>query len=117
VHASFPNFNFDYRCHDDKNDKNRKYNIWDAVVFSDEKTLQSSNIGRLRVYRPVGTRYNEEYVHATNRSGRFAVSVWGCISIRGPGVCAIVEERLRAPVYVRILREIMLPSVTHVFVW
>jgi hypothetical protein len=26
-----------------------------------------------------------------------------------------VEERLRAPVYVRILREIMLPSVTHVF--
>jgi hypothetical protein len=26
-----------------------------------------------------------------------------------------VEERLRALVYVRILREIMLPSVTHVF--
>jgi hypothetical protein len=25
VHASFPNFNFDYRCHDDKNDKNRKW--------------------------------------------------------------------------------------------
>jgi transposase len=29
-------------------------NIWD------EKTLQSSNIRRLRVYRPVGTRYREE---------------------------------------------------------
>jgi hypothetical protein len=25
VHASFPNFNFDYCCHDDKNDKNRKW--------------------------------------------------------------------------------------------
>jgi hypothetical protein len=35
-------------------------NIWDAVVFSDKKTFQSSNTGRLRVYRAVGTRYNEE---------------------------------------------------------
>jgi hypothetical protein len=25
VHASFPNFNFDYLYHDDKNDKNRKW--------------------------------------------------------------------------------------------
>jgi hypothetical protein len=25
VRASFPNFNFDYRCRDDKNDKNRKW--------------------------------------------------------------------------------------------
>jgi hypothetical protein len=90
-------------------------NMWDAVVFSDKKTFQSSNSGRLGVYRLAGTRHNEEYGHATNRSGRFAVNVWGCISIRGPGVCAIVEERLRAPVHVRILREIMLPSVTHVF--
>jgi hypothetical protein len=69
-------------------------NIWDAVVFSDEKIFQSSNSRRLRVCRPVETRYNEEYVHATNRSGRFTVS------IRGPGVYAIVEERLRAPVCV-----------------
>jgi hypothetical protein len=23
--CQFPNFNFDYRCHDDKNDKNRKW--------------------------------------------------------------------------------------------
>jgi hypothetical protein len=44
-------------------------NIWDAVVFSDEKTFQSSNTGRLRVYRAVGTRYYEEDVRATNRSG------------------------------------------------
>jgi hypothetical protein len=36
VHASFPNFNFDYRCHDDKNDRNRKWgylNIMPASHF------------------------------------------------------------------------------------
>jgi hypothetical protein len=50
-------------------------NIWDAVVFSDKKTFQSSNSGRLGVYRLAGTNHNEEYGHATNRSGRFAVNV------------------------------------------
>jgi transposase-like protein len=50
-------------------------NIWDAVVFSDKKTFQCSNSGRLGVYRLAGTNHNEEYGHATNRSGRFAVNV------------------------------------------
>jgi hypothetical protein len=55
--------------------------------------------------------FAQEYIH----QNIWDAVIWGCISIRGPGVCAIVEERLRAPVYVRILREKMLPSVTQVF--
>lgn len=90
-------------------------NMWDNVVFSDEKTFQSCPSGRLRVYRPPGTRYNEEYSHRGNRSGRFSLNVWGWISMRGPGVCVIVEERLTAIVYRRIMEEVMLPSVLPVF--
>ncbi|KAH0813535.1 hypothetical protein GEV33_009256 [Tenebrio molitor] len=43
------------------------------------------------------------------------VNVWGCISIRAQEFVKLWRRGLRAPVYVRILREIMLPSVTHVF--
>jgi hypothetical protein len=63
------------------------------------------------ILKRVFVLFAQEYIH----QNIWDAVVWGCISIRGPGVCAIVEERLRAPIYVRILREIMLPSVTHVF--
>jgi hypothetical protein len=71
---------------------NQDNNIWNNVVFSDEKTFQSSHNGRIRVYRPPGTRYNEQYVKNYDRSGRFSLNIWGWISSRGPGVCVIVEE-------------------------
>lgn len=89
--------------------------FWENVVFSDEKTFQSCHNGRIRVYRPTGQRYNREYVHSQNKSGRFSVNVWGWVSMRGPGVCVILEERLTAEVYCRILNDIMIPSVTAVF--
>lgn len=94
---------------------NQHNNMWDNVVFSDEKTFQSCHNGRLRVYRPLGTRYNEQYVHRYNQSGRFSLNLWGWISSRGPGVCVTVQERLTARVYLRILEEAMLPSVLPVF--
>lgn len=89
--------------------------FWENVVFSDEKTFQSCHNGTLRVYRPVGMRYDERYTRKLNKSGRFCVNVWGWISIRGPGVCAIIEEKLNANVYCNILENIMLPSVRPVF--
>lgn len=90
-------------------------NIWETVIFSDEKTFQSCNNGKVRVYRPTGARYDEQYTHKTNMSGRFSVNIWAWISSRGPGVCEIVQERLTAPVYCNILRQTMLPTVTAVY--
>jgi transposase len=94
---------------------NQDNNIWNNVVFSDEKTFQSSHNGRIRVYRPPGTRYNEQYVKNYDRSGRFSLNIWGWISSRGPGVCVIVEERLNSAIYRRLFEEVMLPSVLPVF--
>jgi len=90
-------------------------NLWGTVIFSDEKTFQSCNNGRIRVYRPSGMRYDEGYTHKTNQSGRFSINVCGWISARGPGVCQIVEARLTADVYVNILHEVMIPSINAVY--
>jgi hypothetical protein len=84
-------------------------------VFSDEKVFQSSHNGRVRVYRPRNSRYDERYVEPTERSGRFSVNVWGCISAVSPGVMLQVEERLNSGVYIRILENVMRPSVTRVY--
>jgi hypothetical protein len=65
----------------------------------------------VRVYRPVGERFSEQYVYKIKRSGRFSVNVWGWVSSRGTGICVIVEERLTALVYT----DILLPSVLPVF--
>jgi hypothetical protein len=41
------------------------------------------------------------------------MSAW--ISAQGPGVLCMVEERLNANIYIRILEEVILPSVIEVF--
>jgi hypothetical protein len=85
--------------------------FWSRVVFSDEKTFQSCPNGRIRVNQPRNTRYEERYVDATDRSGRFSVNMWAWISVESPGVILRVEERLTSAVYIRILENVLLPSV------
>lgn len=89
--------------------------FWDSVIFSDEKTFQSSNSGRIRVYRPTNARYDARYTHKTNQSGRFSVNVWGWISLRGPGVVQVVEGRLTAALYCDLLNQVMIPSVRALY--
>jgi hypothetical protein len=84
-------------------------------VFSDETVFQLSHNGRVRVYRPRNSRYDERYVEPTERSGRFSVNVWGWISAVSPGIMLHVEERLNSGVYIRILENVMHPSVTRVY--
>lgn len=89
--------------------------MWQNVIFSDEKTFQSCHNGVIRVYRPRNMRYNERYTRKNNKSGRFSVNVWGWISARGKGVCTIIEERLTAAVYCDVIENIMLTSVRPIF--
>ncbi|KAJ8952394.1 hypothetical protein NQ318_014485 [Aromia moschata] len=89
--------------------------LWNNVVFSDEKTFQSSKNGRLRVYRPRNTRFEENYTLRTTNSGRFSVNVWAWISVHGPGVCWQIDGRLTSAHYTNILENVMLPSVSQVF--
>ena len=68
--------------------------IWNRVIFSDEKTFKSYYDGRMRVYRPRNTRFEERYIQQRNICGHFSVNVWACISGLGPGSLCTVEGRL-----------------------
>jgi hypothetical protein len=46
--------------------------FWTQVIFLDEKVFQSCPNGRLRVYRPRNSRYDEPYVQITERSVEFS---------------------------------------------
>jgi hypothetical protein len=85
--------------------------FWSRVLFSDEKVFQSSRNGRIRVYRPRNSGFSERYVHNTHNSGQFSVNIWAWISVGSPVVMLHVEERLNNDVYIRILENIMAPSV------
>lgn len=100
-------FALEYLVHD--------VDFWNNVVFTDEKTFQSTHSGRIRVYRPPNTRYDEKYISNNDKSGRFSVNMWAWISARGPGVLWHIEERFNSETYIRILDNIMLPSVSQLF--
>lgn len=85
--------------------------FWNRVIFSDEKVFQSCPNGRLRVYRPRNHRYDERYIDMEDRTGRFSVNMWAWISMGSPGILLHVGERLNSDVYIRILENVMLPSV------
>ncbi|KAI4458060.1 hypothetical protein MML48_7g00003159 [Holotrichia oblita] len=62
---------------------NKNNDFWKKVIFSDEKVFQSFNNGRMPVYRPRNSRYDERYTQNVQSSGRFSANMWGWISYRG----------------------------------
>jgi hypothetical protein len=77
---------------------------------------------RLNHIKTAEYKYIDQEIHVSKKSftqqvnpNRFSVNVWGCISVRGPGVLCVVEQRLNANVYVNILEQIMLPFVAQAF--
>lgn len=88
---------------------------WENVVFTDEKTFQSYYSGRVRVYRPANTRFEEKYTQRVKTSGRFSVNVWGYMTSRGLGLCHRINGRFTAEVYIDILENVMQPSVNNIF--
>jgi transposase len=89
--------------------------ILETDCFSDEKVFQSCPNGRLRVYRPRNSWFEEPYVQINQRSGRFRVNIWAWISAASAGVMIPVEETLTSDVYIRVLEDIMLLSMQAVY--
>lgn len=89
-------------------------NFWNNIIFTDEKTFQSTRNGPIRVYRPPNSRFEEEYVnHAAGN--RFGVNMWAWISALGPGVLWHIDGTLNSETYITILNDIMLPSVSLLY--
>lgn len=89
--------------------------FWERVIFTDKKVFKSTNDGHIRVYRPQNSRFNERYVSAGTKSGRFSVNVWAWISYNGMGVCWRIDGRFNAANYLDILENVMMPSVEHLY--
>lgn len=83
---------------------------WSNVIFSDEKTFQTDRHQRTNLYRPRNTRYDEQYIQPTRRSGRISCGLWGWISRGGPAEMTMISGRLDCAGYVDILEEVLVPS-------
>lgn len=89
--------------------------FWSKVIFSDEKVFQSCNDGHIRVYRPRGQRYNQNFTFDPIKSGRFSVNTWAWISQRGMGMYWFIDGHLNSTKYIEILENVMLPSVRELY--
>ena len=85
--------------------------FWARVIFSDEKTFNSTNHGRIHCWRPTNTRYNSQHVFQEARSGHVTLNTWGWINLNNVGELTEIHGRFTADQYVEILEEVMLPTV------
>ncbi|RWS02477.1 hypothetical protein B4U79_18479, partial [Dinothrombium tinctorium] len=85
-------------------------NEWSSVIFTDEKSVQSSRSGPIRVFRPENSRYDPEYViYDANRG--FTVNFHGWISIDGRGDLQQVSTHFNSIEYLDLISEKVLPSI------
>ena len=84
---------------------------WRTVIFTDEKTFDTSAHGRQIVYREDGTRFHPQHVAQRQVSGRVTVHCWGWMDGQGRGSLYRLGPRLNADGYMDLLRERFLPEV------
>jgi len=88
---------------------------WDRVTFSDESTFNSTNDGRVLVYRPLGERYNCQCMSTCKHTGRVSVHCWGRIFCKCAGMLHRKEGHLEGLQYQHILQNLMVPSVRMLY--
>lgn len=85
------------------------------IIFTDEKTFRSDETHHVRVFRPKGQRYNQDYVCKDNSSGHIAASYWGWISCAGPGEIVATGTHYDSLKYLEILEDVAIPSIEAQF--
>lgn len=84
---------------------------WGCVIFTDEKVFSTSQDTRKLVWRPNGTRFERKHTVKVRRSSRISAAYWGWMSAAGPGELVRIDTRMNAEEYIRILEDVLLPSV------
>lgn len=84
---------------------------WTNVIFSDEKVFCTAQDSRKHLWRIDGTRYDPRHILRNRRSGRISMAFWGWMSAAGSGELVPINTRMDAEEYIRILEDVMLPSV------
>jgi transposase len=78
---------------------------WYRTLMVDESTFCTSCYGVILVRRPLGTRFDEEYLQHVQRSGRRLVSVWGVLTGDGLGPLIRIDGRFTAERYTDLLED------------
>jgi transposase len=80
--------------------------FWDHVIFSDETKINMvSSDGRTPVWRRPGEVLNANTCVFTVKHGGGSIMAWGCMSSKGVGRLALIEGKMNAVHYTRILVE------------
>ena len=76
---------------------------WRKMLFSDESIFELIPSRRAFVRRREGERFNQDCLVPTIKYGGCKVQVWGCMTASGVGTLKIVNGRLDAAAYVRLI--------------
>lgn len=88
---------------------NWTFTQWSTVIFLDEKVFMSSGNGPPFVWRPVNKRFDSKYIFNHRRSGRFAISVWGCLTSHEVGFLHWIPRRLNQHYYMKQILKRYIP--------
>jgi len=86
---------------------------WYRTLMVDESTFCTTSYGVTLVRRPLGTRFDEQYLKFVQRSGRRSVSVWRILTGDGLGPLVRIDGRFTAERYADILEDYAIPFIEH----
>ncbi|KAL7291992.1 hypothetical protein TKK_0014277 [Trichogramma kaykai] len=88
---------------------------WRRTVFIDEKVFSTHKDGRVLVWRPKNTRYEEKYILPRSWSGRATKCFFGWVCGYTPGALVPVDRKLNSEGYVDLLEDVFVPTINQVF--
>lgn len=84
---------------------------WNRVLWTDESMirLRCSN-GRIYVLRKVGEELHYKCTRPSLKNFEQGVMVWGCLSSYGVGKIVILDGKVNADVYFKLLSDVIIPE-------
>lgn len=93
--------------------KHREWTVedWKRVIWSDEtKINRFGSDGNKYAWVKDGANLQPREIEPTVKFGGGSVMVWGCMTWAGVGYAARIEGTMDGPLYVKILRDCLLPT-------
>lgn len=79
---------------------------WKQIVWSDECHIEHDNQKNILVWRKPNEKLINDCTKGTLKSGRFSITIWGCIGWEGVGPIKILEGKLNSKKYIKLLNDV-----------